>query len=1073
MMMTKPIPGDQAQRDRILTDLDQNLLVEAAAGTGKTTSMVGRMAALLEAGKCEVDSLAAVTFTRKAAAELRTRFQLTLERAVKKAEGQRKERLENALGSIDLAFIGTIHSFCARLLRERPVEAGVDPAFEELDEEADVRLRKSVWELFASQLYSSDPDKLLEELNHLGLTLSELRSSYFSFVNYPDVDEWPVPDRTDPPDLSEVRRQLLDYVAHMRKEVKNIPEDKDDVRRLMNEYRRIPNLIRYRDLDRPAELLQVLQEFTGKVPSVSKEKMKEYNKWATPERERWREMGKAATEVLTAWRTHRYVVSIKILERARDLYDQLRQERGLLNFQDLLMTAAQLLKRENVRKYFCRRFTHLLVDEFQDTDPVQAEVLLLLTADDEKQTDFRKCTPRPGSLFVVGDPKQSIYRFRRADIVTYNLVKSIIGEVVQLSTNFRCSGPIVDWVNRHFSNTFPDRATDQSPAYVALEEGRPEPHPGLPDGVYKLTVPADYCSKNEIAVDYEADRIARTIKSMLDQSTKVSPADFMIVTRYRPRLSTYAQALSRLGIPHRVTGGSALNEVPELALLYLVLNAVVQSDNPVALVAALRSEVFGVSDAALYDLKKDNGKFDYRSGSPDAFDGAFGKLRDYDLLIKKLPPVAAMERIACDLGLMSLSASGPAGPVQAGSLCKALEILRGMQAFIWSSAGLVDHLGVLVNRQERYDGISALSKEQPAVRLMNLHQVKGLEAPVIFLADPCGEGPHGVELHIDRAKGKIRGYLAILGEARTYHRPLLAHPGKWEDLSATEKKFLDAESERLRYVAATRAGSQLIITQREEGSRYNPWRYFSDSLTDILELTDPGPVSPAETKTEELTVEEVEDSLNQVKERLSSARNPTHQIHPAKDYAMQTGPSPSGLTLEHLDDVQDLPPEIPPEGEHGVEWGTVIHTLLEVAIKNPETDLEKSAQAALAEFDLDESHAPAAIATVQSVMKSEIWKRAKKSRACYPEIPFHLRHEEAPPTVLRGVIDLVFEEDQGWVIVDYKTDVVTDKNLSQLVKKYAPQVKLYSEAWQSATGKKVKETGLYFTSNGRYLTCRP
>ena len=127
----KALP-DQDQRDLILKELARNCLVEAAAGTGKTTSMVGRMVALLGAGQCKIRTLAAVTFTRKAAAQLRGRFQVSLEKALREASGPEKERFGRALAKIEQCFIGTIHSFCARLLRERPVEAGVDLAFEEI-----------------------------------------------------------------------------------------------------------------------------------------------------------------------------------------------------------------------------------------------------------------------------------------------------------------------------------------------------------------------------------------------------------------------------------------------------------------------------------------------------------------------------------------------------------------------------------------------------------------------------------------------------------------------------------------------------------------------------------------------------------------------------------------------------------------------------------------------------------------------------------------------------------------------------------------------------------------------------
>src|SRR5262245_33267353 len=152
-------------------DLGSTMLVEAAAGTGKTTCLVARMIGLLREGKCHIETLAAVTFTRKAAAELRTRFQLALEAAVQNSSGQNHERLVESLRHIERCFIGTIHSFCARLLRERPVEAGVDPGFVELDEIVDGQLRQQAWQEHVAALITTD-DPILPELERLGLKVS-------------------------------------------------------------------------------------------------------------------------------------------------------------------------------------------------------------------------------------------------------------------------------------------------------------------------------------------------------------------------------------------------------------------------------------------------------------------------------------------------------------------------------------------------------------------------------------------------------------------------------------------------------------------------------------------------------------------------------------------------------------------------------------------------------------------------------------------------------------------------------------------------------------------------------------
>ena len=153
------------------------------------------------------------------------------------------------------------------------------------------------------------------------------------------------------------------------------------------------------------------------------------------------------------------------------------------------------------------------------------------------------------------------------------------------------------------------------------------------------------------------------------------------------------------------------------------------------------------------------------------------------------------------------------------------------------------------------------------------------------------------------------------------------------------------------------------------------------------------------------------------------------------------------------------------DGEHGVEWGTVIHLLLQVAMENPEGDLQGLARTALAEQGLDANLAEIAVETVNSVMKAEIWRRAMASQRRLAEVPFEilLEREASVPVLVRGSIDLVFEESDGWVIVDYKTDSVPGGKPDALVDKYAPQVRLYADSWERITGEKVKEMGLYFS----------
>ena len=199
-MAKKVIPVDVEARAKIVQELDRTLLVEAGAGSGKTKSLVDRMLALLKEARCGISTLAAVTFTRKAAAELRGRFQTELERSVREERaGEAKDRLRAALQNLEQCYIGTIHSFCARLIRERPVEIALDPDFREMEEIEDAVYRDKCWHEFLLEARLSD-DPVLERLEDVGLAPEDLRDSFTTVSLFPEVEL--MPGREEPPEYS-------------------------------------------------------------------------------------------------------------------------------------------------------------------------------------------------------------------------------------------------------------------------------------------------------------------------------------------------------------------------------------------------------------------------------------------------------------------------------------------------------------------------------------------------------------------------------------------------------------------------------------------------------------------------------------------------------------------------------------------------------------------------------------------------------------------------------------------------------------------------------------------------------
>jgi ATP-dependent helicase/nuclease subunit A len=1072
--------------------------------------------------------MAAVTFTRKAAAELKSRFRIKLEECVRSESGPVKDNLEKALQNMEQCFIGTIHSFCGHLLRERPVEAGVDPTFQELDEDADAILRKEAWLEYSSRLLAEDNEGFLPELEKFALRVQDLEETFVRFSNYPDVSDWPSPEgKPDFSLLDPVREQIFEYVAHMRSLASRLPQQWGNDN-LIPKYRRAPRILsHYGSLEWPADVIAVLENFDAdaKITLTSWTQDGLFTKdEAKTEQARWKEFRSNVVEpALKRWREWRYGPILRVMIRAQSVYDEMRHSRGQLNYTDLLMRAAQLLRENShVRSYFRDRFTHLLVDEFQDTDPIQAEVILLLTTSNMDEKDWRKVVPRPGSLFVVGDPKQSIYRFRRADIVTYNEVKEAIrkgntqnGRVIELSSNFRTVDGVISWVNHVFepqdgspselSGTvvrFDKSDSPESPRYVGLDPSRSDSADGTLKGVYSLTIPKE-CDNKQKVLDYEADWIARTIRRALDDSDitiprtkqeimqgktgRLDPSDFLIINRNKGLLSFYAGKLEEYGIPTHVSGGSALNEVRELKILHSCLDALVRPDDPVALLAVLRGELFGMSDVSLYEFKKAGGRFSFHSEVPERLDpevagqfsDAFSRMKSYSLWLSRMPPLAAFDRIVADLGLLALSAIRPGGSVQAGSFSKAIEILRGFQHDTWTTAQIVEQLGRLSQETTSHDGISASSKERPAVRIMNLHKVKGLEAPVVFLACPYGESDHDVELHIDRSGNFVRGYLGVYGKKSGHKRPFLAHPANWSEFTDRESRFLKAESLRLRYVAATRAGAALIITKRESGRGESPWKPFHRHLSADREIHDFSQTQNPPKEMIEVTMDEVAKAQEDIESRITLASKPTYDACRAKEFALRQGRVTSASS-ESLKEDNGLGAEadaddLIDDGEHGVEWGTLIHSLLQLAMENPQADLKRAFKAALDDHDPLSKYAELAETTVKKVMGSDLWIRAQQSESRLLEVPFQVLKENVTetgdmlPTIFRGTIDLIFKESTGWILVDYKTDMVIEETAQRIVDKYTPQLQIYSEAWQECTGEPVVETGLYLVRLNKYV----
>ena len=1044
------LPNDQAARDRIRTDLATNMLVEAGAGSGKTTSLIERMLEHVCTGT-PVERLTAVTFTRKAANELRERFQVRLERAVHEATpgSDVALRCEAALRELDRAFLGTIHSFCARLLRERPLEVGLDPGFQEITDEEwdDARLR--FWRRWVDRLRRDDPATLVV-LHEVGIEPAMLYDGFTAVMTYPDV-EFPVAASAKP-DTASCGRELEKLIVAARAAMPPAEPAAG--------YDKLMLLVRRMEFRRSVGHFDDVAGFCDVLESISKSACEPtQNRWSDTKEGRLaaKELGASfaalldgpIADVLRCWREHRYAIVMPLLQRASAEYARERYRSGQLGFEDLLSLTARLL-RENpaVRDELGARYAHLLVDEFQDTDPIQAEVCFLLTSPSSEGTNWRTVVPRPGSLFVVGDPKQSIFRFRRADIQIYELVKRRIasfGVVLPLTANFRSVSSVEAIVNGHFAGVFPEIATPEQAPYRPMETRR---EPVGADGVYTYVVRPDGKRKDEV-LELDAEIVASAIAERVSSGDRKA-GDFMILSANKDPIASYARALAERNIPVATTGAK-LPQEHELRELLVVLRAIADPENAIAVVAALEGLFFGLSPADLWAAKRRGLRFSITHRPSDDVDRtarALHQLHEWWQSSQRHPADVLLERILDDSGLLLHAAAQPLGEARAGALLHLVESLRA--ASIVGANGLPDAM----TRLETV--LSADAADAPlrpgrtdAVRVMNLHKAKGLEADVVFLAAPLDQTIFPPKVHITRADdGTATGALCIGDRSGTADR-LIAHPPQWAELQAREAVFQAAEKARLLYVAATRARRELFVAQSEKllvkGSKpdSSAWRPLAPTLDEHASPKALG-VTPAPGRTRlERSTQTLIDAVADSTARVQAAASSSLKFVTVTEEAKGT------------DAEQSL---AAPRGEgtagRGLAWGRAVHRSLEALGRGRTGEsLRAFVGAVAADEALDPAMTADLLPLIERTAASDAWRSLVASGTPRVELTVMRRTEQdGIETVTEGIVDAASVGLDGWHVLDWKTDLADGAEWTERHEHYSRQVDAYVQMLVSLTG---------------------
>ena len=1144
---------DQQARDAIAADLDSTFVVEAAAGTGKTTELVRRIVRVLATGRAGVGDLVAVTFTEKAAGELKLRMRQELGRRLSDVDldTASRQRLDAALMNLEEAHISTIHGFCADLLRERPVEAGIDPLFRVLTDGEARRLYAEAFETWFQGALADTPEGVRRSLRRSARPpipggeasddgpVERLRAAGWELAEWRDfTTEWmrPAFDRHQAIAALVASVHAFAAISAQPTSVRDpLFVDTAAARRISEELR----LITAAEDDDAAEAVLVDLARDRDFRRARKGMGASFGRGIA--RVDVQAAHQAVLQQLDAFKADADADLAALLRHelqgSIDRYERLKATRGALDFLDLLLRARDLVRdRGDVRAHFQRRFTCLFVDEFQDTDPLQAELLLLLAADDPAEGDSRRARPVPGKLFVVGDPKQSIYRFRRADVGIYSRVCAQLQDhgarYVRLTTSFRGVPNLQRAVNAAFAPLMTgDRDTMQA-SYVPLARSRDD-LPGQPSLV-ALPVPEPYGKRNVSGVAIDAslpDAVGAFVHWLIEESGwKVTerhgapPVNVQarhICLLFRRFVSfgsdvtrAYVDALEARGVNHLLVGGRAFHGREEIETLRAALAAVEWPDDQLSVFATLRGALFAIGDEDLLEYRHRHAK-------------AFHPFRIPSPLPTHLQPIADALQL-----LASLHVRRNRRPV-ADTSAQLFEATRAHVGFALRRAGeqvLANalHVAELARQYEQSGGISfrgfidALQQAADAgqageapiveegsdgVRLMTVHKAKGLEFPVVILADMTAKvAPFEASRYIDVDAGLCA--LRI---------------GGWSPVDLLVRQALEQAREReegvrTAYVAATRARDLLVVPaigdQPYDGGWISPLdravypavesrrqprtavgcpSFKKDS---VLKRPDDGmamphtvapgchTISPStdlrfeviwwdpaalhlgaepvfglrrqELISKDVALEVVAAGTsryiawrNAREDSCRRASEPSVSVRTATEWAKARNAQLPATSSEF--DIVTLPAF--PTRPSGARFGTLVHAALAAAPLGADqqtSDRIVAVQGRIVAAPPDE--VASAQQVVRAVLEHELLaeaRRAEERGSLFRESPMTIVKDGQ---LIEGNVDLAFDTADGFIVIDFKTD----RAEGDLQDAYARQVRLYADAIAQATGKRAR-----------------
>ena len=1102
--------SDREARRAAETTFDRNVVVVAGAGTGKTTLLVNRLIHLLmkEPQPVSITQTVALTYTNKAATEMKVRLRerLTVLSQSSAASADPSHggsvavedlrlrygltaddvatRAGAALRDLEKAQIGTVHGFAAHLLRLYPLEAGVDPAFREDDGLRFNETFQMGWEVWIDRELGREGTQhhrwrmLLEST-----TLEQLRGLTYALCS-DLIDVGALFDQVG----SEPDKPLMEWIDGIRRRAQNLLDVHDRPKR-----RKIEQM-----LAGAISLMTLFQEHGPEAVALLEPSAREWldkdpgqgiGDWDLQDFADARRIVRLCQRFLLVNQAY----FINLLTLLQPFVESIRTsfaQTGWISFDGLLARARRLLwEHPDVRERIKYEYRAVLIDEFQDTDPVQYEILLALAEQPGHCSRvWQDMTLEPGKLFIVGDPKQSIYAFRRADMEAFDRVVDKVladgGSMHSLTTNFRSDQGILEPVNEVFDRLFLRQPLVQ-PANVRLQ-GDVRRRPSTPETgvVLQVVSPREGHERFDAAAAARAEGevLARWLSEDLLTRPGVSAGHVAFLFRTLTQADAYLDALRRYNIPYLIEGEKHFYRRQEVIDLINVLRVLDHPNDHIALLGVLRSPLGGLTDRDIYDLRE-AGWFNYLHNSTamtwshprsETVRCLYRRLAVLHRMAAAVPLDEAIQLVFDELPILELAAASLHGEQAVANLMKIKQTAASLTDRPRLTLGGFIELMVTRLDEQPEEAESPLAEDaSDAVQILTVHKAKGLEFPIVVLPG------------LQQGSGRDKPAPAVVYDWSTGIYGLSTGPHQTLGYARVQEKLVErenAERRRVFYVGMTRAKDLLLLsgglTSRAVGETVLGW------LQEIGE----GEIGNPQTKAVTIGSSALTHRVVQAPDRKWPRRSPTaNENGPAVDPASlvrlwetrtsrwrtaRTAAWRITPTALHEQRLPSAPPARQGVGRDVSRLvGVVAHRMLEEWDFGLPSDqlLNRIGSTLDPMLSMETDHFRATVAEAltdifATFVASEPYARLTSAHILGREVPFLMPWNE--DQMMEGVIDIIYRLDGTIWIADYKTDRTSPAEVSEKATVYASQALIYREAAARCLGLSQVSCQLVFLRAG-------